>query len=140
MKRMLAAGMLATAFGLGTWVSWGLVPLIGMLWGVVWARAGAGREAGAAEPTGESRWIAARLAALSAALGWIGWLGYTGLAGQGGLGRLLVRLAAVLQLPPAVLLAGTIALPALLAGTAALIGSDLASSFRTSRPRGSDVP
>lgn len=111
MKTIGLVLVLAAAFALGTVVvGWWAVPVLGALAGaLLGARARPGR------------W-----AALAAAVAWIGILAFA--AAEGPVGTLARRLAGAMQLPVWGLYAVTLLFPALLAGTAALLGALVRSS------------
>ncbi len=113
---MRAAGFLAlmAAMALAAWLGWWTLPAVGLLWGLL--------RPGVAHPV-----LWASVAAVGA---WGFWLGVNLIAGQGGLGRIGERLAAILGVPLPGLLAGTLLLAALLAGSAAAVGYQMAGWMR----------
>ena len=129
---MAALGLLplAAAFTLASWLGWWTVPVLGLIWGWlnpdplrVGSRAAEPPSRPVVKPPSRRAALPATLAALA---GWALWLGIDGLAGAGGLGRLGPRLAGVVGQPLPLLVAVTLLFPALLAGTAAAVGSRLA--------------
>ena len=106
MRTILVLIVLLLAFVLGTvFCAWWSVPILGLFWGLL---------AG-------SKQHAACKAAAAAAASWALLLAWTG--SQGPLGHLAERLAGVFMIPGWALLLVTCLFPALLAGTAATLGS-----------------
>ncbi|MGQ0701666.1 MAG: hypothetical protein ACT4PM_00865 [Gemmatimonadales bacterium] len=137
---MAALGLiaLAAAFTLASWLGWWTIPLLGLIWGWLhpWIpiperRAAEPPSRPAAEPSSRRATLTAALAGL---LGWAIWLAIDTLAGGSGLGRLGPRLAGTMRQPLPLVLAVTLLFPALLAATAAAVGSVLAGLLRPGGP------
>ena len=110
MRIALTTILLAIVFSLGTWIAgWWMVPLLAALWAL-------------ARPAP----LAGLVAAMAGAVAW-GILIATYLLRGLPLGTLAVRLAGAMQLPMVALVALTLLLPALLAGSAAALGTALRS-------------
>jgi hypothetical protein len=108
MRGALRIVLLAGAVAAGTVaVGWWAAALIGFAWAIL----------------GQVDRNVARQAALSGGVGWAGLLLMTGLRGP--VLEVARRLGGVMHLPTAALLAATLAFPALLAWSAAVIGAQL---------------
>jgi hypothetical protein len=116
MRALLRLVLLAAAFALSTWLAWWTVPIVALIWTLVSGSA-----------SGSPRSV--RVPVLAAVLAWAFWLGYDGMAAGSGLGRLGERLGAVFQLPFPILVLLTLLFPALLAGSAAVIGNGLVAAL-----------
>lgn len=116
-KKVIDIILLGVAFGLGSlYVGWWSIPIIALAWG--WL-------------VGSARRPATRAAA-GAVLAWLGCLAYD--AVRGPLGRLARTLGATMRLPPVVLLIVTVLFAALLAWSAASVGSEISPGSRVGRP------
>lgn len=117
MRNVLAAVLLGAAFLLASWLGWWMLPLVAGLWGML-------------HPTLPRPILAATLAG---GFGWAAWLGWNLAADPGAFSRVMTQLGGILQLPPGVLIAGTLLFPMLLAWAAATLGWELRARFERTR-------
>jgi hypothetical protein len=101
--------LLILAFAAASWIGWWMVPIAALLWGAL-------------RPLVPRPAATAALAAGAAALGW---LVVNAVIGGASFARLNRRLAELLPVPAPVLLAVAVLVPALLAWSAAAVGSIL---------------
>jgi len=116
-RRALGFVLLVLAFAAASWVGWWMVPVTALLWGAL-------------RPV---RRRPAATAALAAALAAASWLALNALADGRAFVLLSDRIAGVMAVPKAALLAVTIALPALLAWSGSGTGS-LLRAHRANHP------
>lgn len=114
MRGVLAFLVLTLAFAAGSILGWWAVPATAAL-------------GGALRPS--VRYPAFQ-AALAAALAWAGWLVADGITGGGTLGVLMARLSALMELPAFALVTITLAFPAILAWSAAVVGGAVVGRVR----------
>jgi hypothetical protein len=113
MMQLIRFALLAAAYAIATYaVGWWAVPVVAAVYAVI---------------TSAQRGSAI-LSGFAAMLGWGALLAIT--ASQGPVGTLAAELGGVLQLKPVAVYAATIALPGLLAVSAAVVGRALASLGR----------
>ena len=105
---------LTLAFAAGALIGWSMVPATAALWGALLP----------------STRRPAFVAALAAALAWASWLLIDVIVGHGTFGVLAARLASVMQLPAAGLVAVTLAFAALLAWSTAAVAGAIAERVR----------
>ena len=101
--------LLILAFAAASWIGWWMVPLAALLWGTL-------------RPPSPRPAATAALAAGTAALGW---LVVNAVIGGASFSRLNRRLAELLPVPAPLLLAVAVLVPALLAWSAAAVGTIL---------------
>ena len=110
MRQAAAFLVLTLAFVAASTLGWWAIPATAALWGLL-------------------RPIARRpalVAAAAAALAWSGWLLVDGLSPRGDFSSLAVRLGGIFSLPAPALIALTVVFAALLAWTAAYVGTAIA--------------
>jgi hypothetical protein len=108
-RRAGALLLLIFAFAAASWIGWWMVPAAALLWGAL--RPSRRRPAGAA--------------ALAAGIAAVAWLTTNAVLGGGSFALLNGRLAELIPVPVAALLAASVLIPALLAWSAAAVGSAL---------------
>ena len=108
-RRAGAFLLLIFAFAAASWIGWWMVPAAALLWGAL--RPSRRRPAGAA--------------ALAAGIAAVAWLTTNAVFGGGSLALLNGRLAELIPVPVAALLAASVLIPALLAWSAVAVGSAL---------------